>query len=441
MNRKEFRKKTISIYRLALFQKGLRILLRATWTGGAGYMLGWCLNEFWGWFPNSNSWIWIALGFVLINMVVVLNKSVSHKRFLWRVDRKLNYKEQISTANQAAEFKTESLRGALVDDAMRFLPEIKGRIVDKGWNLRGEIESAVIIFILLLIVFLSSFEFRLPVGPGGFGLLPSLSQDPSADNVFPSGIPGLTPEEASELGVDEGSESGDGNGQGDASDLTPSELGEIADTLKDLGEALDENSATSELGKALQQGDFGEAADELGNLAENLEHLSEETMEEFSENLQTAADGLSQPGQQDLTEALQNASEAVGESDYANAGQQLDKLAENLEYLNELFSGNDKNPENSEGQFTILGVGKMESGEAIQIDRIEGGREIFNLSEFDDPSNFLRPSEFGSDDSNQTTSGEYNFIAIIDDLIIDGVYHPYLTPWIWKDVVEKYFTR
>lgn len=441
MNIKEYRKKTSSIYRLALFQKGLRILLRATWMGGAGYLFGWCLNEYWGWFPNSNSWMWITLVFVFFNLIVVFIKPTSHQRFLWRVDRKLNYKEQISTANQVAEFKKESISDSLVEDAIRFLPEIKGRIVDQGWNLRGEIESAVIIFILLLIVFISSFEFNLPVGPGGFGLFPSLTQDPSADNVFPSGIPGLTPEEASELGIDEGPESGNGNGQGDASDLTSSELGEIGDVLRELGEALGENSATSELGQALQQGDFGEAADELGNLAENLEHLSDETMQNFSENLQTAADGLSQPGQQDLAEALHNASEAVGNSDYTNAGQQLDKLAEYLNDLNELIGGEQNIPENIEEDGTTVGVGKTESGEMNQIDRIEGGSQIFDLSEFDDPLNYLRPSESETIDPNQSSPSEYDFIAVVDGLIIEGVYDSYMTPWIWKDVVEKYFTR
>jgi hypothetical protein len=97
--------------------------------------------------------------------------------------------------------------------------------------------------------------------------------------------------------------------------------------------------------------------------------------------------------------------------------------------------------ENIEGEGTTVGVGKTESGEAIQIDRIEGGSQIFNLSEFDDPLNFLRPSELESVDINQTTPGEYNFTALIDGSVIEGVYDPYMTPWIWKDVVEKYFTR
>ncbi len=441
MSIKKYQKKASSIYRLALFQKGLRILLRATWMGGAGYLFGWCLNEFWGWFPNSNSWMLIALVFVLLNVISIFIKPLSRKRFLWRVDRKLKYKEQISTANQVAEFKKGSLSDSLVEDAMRVLPEIKGRIADKGWNLRGEVESAVIVFILLLIVLISSFEFKFPVGSGGFGFFPSLSQDPSAENVFPSGIPGLTPEEASELGIDEGSDSGNGDGQRDPSDVTSNELGEIGDVLRELGEALGENSATSELGQALQQGDFGEAANELGNLAENLENLSDETLQDLSENLQKAADGLTQPGQQDLAEALHNAAEALGNSDYADAGQQLDELAEQMKDLNELIGGEQNNPENSDGESTTIGVGQTESEDTTQSDRIEGGSQIIDLSEFDDPLNFLRPSELDSVDPNQDLPSEYDFIAIIDGSVIEGVYDPYMTPWIWKDVVEKYFTR
>jgi hypothetical protein len=302
------------------------------------------------------------------------------------------------------------------------------------WWVRGEFEAGLIVLILLMMVYVSGIggiPSLIPL-PGGFGFLPGLGQDPNAEGLFPSGFPGVTPGEAEQLGIGEG----DGDNKTGDSGMTPQELGEISDVLSEMGESLENNASTSELGQALQQGDFDKAADEISSLAENLDDLSEITKQNLSESFQNAADRLQQPGQQDLADALRNASGAIQAEDDINAGEKLDVLASQINALGSQFSEEQIDDNNEEE----IGISQPETGGTESFERIQGEGEIFDLSDFGDQTSLLNPAESLSEENDQLVGGQYDYTLPADGTLIEGVINTYNLSWDKTNVVTAYFS-
>jgi hypothetical protein len=423
----KLRRKTKSLFRLVRLQRTFRLLLRSAWIGGAGYLLGWGINAFWGYLPDAKIWIWLGGLLAFINIFFIFFHPVSQKQFTWNLDRKLGLKEQLSAAVDLGVGDEGEISDLLIDDASKLVPELRKRIVERGWKVRGEFEAGLVVLILLMMVYLSGIGTLPSFIPGGFGFLPGLGQDPSMDGIFPSGLPGITPGEARQLGLG----IGDSNGETSFPVMTPQELGEISDVLSEMGESLEKNVSTNDIGKALQQGEYKRAADEISALAENLDTLSEETRQNIEESIQNAVDQLEQPGQQDLVDALQGASDAIEAKGDLNAGAELDELASQIESFGVKIT---------EGRTDSIGVGELETGEIFTFERIMGEGETFDLSVYGEPSSLLHPPEGPSDNTNLIGGGEFDYIAPTNGSLIEGMLNPYNISWEKRNVVTAYFT-
>ena len=423
-----FLRKIRSLYWLVRIQRFFRVLLRSTWIGGAGYLLAWGANTLWGWLPDSSSWSMFGASLALLNLLTLIFRRSSFKNFVWNIDRKLGMNEQLSTAVELINKDGELLSEELIEDSLALIPGLRKRIIGKGWRLMGEVEALIIVLILLLMVYLAGIGPIPLFLPGGLGFLPGLGRDPNAEGVFPSGLPGMTPGDAEQLGI--GNDNGDDQNN---SGLTQEELGEINDILKEMGQALEDNASTSEFGQSLQQGDFGNASDELSNLAENFDDLSDQTKENLEESFRNAANELQQPNQQTLSEALREASEAIRAGDDVNTGEKLDELAAQIDMLDsESFDDQQANESN-------LGVGEPEIGEGSKFERILGEGDTFDLDEFG-PSSLIQTSEGFGEDGDLVVSGELDYLGPSDGTMIEGMISPYNLPWDKINVVTTYFT-
>jgi hypothetical protein len=365
-----------------------------------------------------------------MNLLTILYRPVSLKQFIWNIDRKLGLYEQLSAAFEIDSVGNESVTAQLIDESLNLMPDLRKRILFKGWRLRGEIESFIIVLILFIMVFISGLGAIPSFFPGGFGFLPGLGSDPNAEGIFPSGYPGVTPGDAEQLGIGQG----DGDSQVDLSDSSSQELGEIGDVLSEMGEELEDNASTSEFGQSLQRGDYDQAADDLSDLAENLDELSDQTKQNLEESFRDAADQLQEPGQQEFADALREAVEAI-RIDSADAEEKLDELASQIDALEERADMSSQ-----EEQESSFGIGEPETGEVSSFERIMGGGETIDLTEFGPASTLLQPTEGVSGDGGQVIGGDDNYVGPIDDEVIQGMIDPYILPWNKRYVVTTYFS-
>ena len=129
--------------------------------------------------------------------------------------------------------------------------------VHPGWNLRPEFESALVVLILLMVVYLNSVRLVTQLPPGGaIGLLPGLGNDPSAEEVLASGSAGSGSDTG---GLGQNSDNQQDTALNDLFDLTSSDFEVISKILQDLGEALDQEfefpGEQRDLGVIVSQGD------------------------------------------------------------------------------------------------------------------------------------------------------------------------------------------
>ncbi len=432
------------IYLLTRVQRATRHGLRALWLLVGGYLLGWGLHELFGWFPQSSHW-W-GIGFLLgaPSFIIIFFPRFDLDEFSWKLDRKLGLKEQVSAAAAIAkENSSEEVPKLLLSDAADLLAKARNRVRQRGWYVQRDFEATLIVGILAILVLISTVS-RLPaITSAGPITLPALGQDPSAEDVFPSGIPGLT----SAL---------TGSENEDFSNLTASELGEIGDVLSELGEDLSDQAAISELGGALQQGDYEDAAEALETLAGQLDQLSEETLQEFANDLRDAAGNLQQPGQQDLAQDLSDAAGAVQNPDGAQSSAELDALAGQLRALGQQLAeaqqqaGDGVQTDSEEGALQEgassgeggagAGAGASERGDAEPAERLNGEGQVLDLGDVGDAPGLLQPGRPPEGQAQGTLGGQLDFGVITDSTIISALFDPFNFSWFWQYVIAAYFS-
>lgn len=448
---------------LVWLQRAVRLLIRAAWTGAAGYLVGWGLHSLWGWLPDPRIWLVGGSALGAFSLVGVFLPWPRLSRLAWALDRRLGLREQASTAWQVAQAEaTGQVAGLLVEDAVTFLPRVRARIARRGWFLARDLEASVIVALLLGAVFWGSVPSLSRVRETRGALLPPLGEDPSASEVFPSGIPGLesatTPD--SQAGGQGEGEPGEQPGGGE---VDPSHLRAVASALSKMGESLSQQAVTYELGQALQQEDLEGAAQALENLADQLDSLSDATQEQLAEAMQSGSNRLEEIDEQPLSEDLQAAADALRGEDSAAAGEQMDELASSLRTLAQQAGGlgddslsgkgNEADQEQAEGSGSGagagagagLGTGERETGEAEPLPRLQGEGEILELSDSEldsgeDQSGLLRPGTPSDEGGMFTARGTHDVVEAGDASLISSVLTPYHYSWRWRDVVSAYFS-
>ncbi|RMG00604.1 MAG: hypothetical protein D6735_13305, partial [Acidobacteria bacterium] len=150
----DFTQKLKSVYRLAYFQRIIRGILRLLWLGLLGYTSGLILE-----FTLNNdlkpSIKWVLASLLgCIGFYRVVFPVVSLKQFLWRLDRLLGKKEQLSTAFEYMNANQNPIAVALIKDVAAMIPEIHRTLRRKGWKIGAEIDYLMISFAILALVLL-----------------------------------------------------------------------------------------------------------------------------------------------------------------------------------------------------------------------------------------------------------------------------------------------
>ena len=204
-------KSRISEIRLLVFtQRAARLSLRALWSGAAGYLLGWGLHVVWGWLPDRGTWFLIGILLAVVNIAGIIYPHSKYKDFMWQLDRRLGLKEQVSAAWEVVNSEeTEQVQDLLLADVIRLLPQVREHIARRGWFLQRDIEASIMVLILYIIMVLITLSSLPELPQAKADLLPPLGEDPTAAEIFPSGIPGLSPSDTAQLGDLQGGDQGE----------------------------------------------------------------------------------------------------------------------------------------------------------------------------------------------------------------------------------------
>lgn len=364
MNTKKFIEEINRVFQIAYIQKLFQLILRSAWLGGAVYLLFRGVHQIFGVFPNSAVWVICAILIAVLNLVPLIIRRSPDIEFVWRLDRRFSLKEQAVTAYElssepdveAEQGDDESMTDMLAKDAAAPLPDIRRRLVEKGWNLRPEIESTLVVLILLVIVYLNGVSIITQVPPGGMvGILPGLGSDPNAGDVFAEGNAGngSAPMGQGDFSpIDSGEEI-----NGSPLDLTVQDYEVISRILEQLGRDIEDDSITNQLGEALQEENYDAAAEEFGGLAENVSRISNETRQQLaSEFLETAVE-LQDAGQNDVSQYFQDGASSLYGDSFPAMSESLDDLAQVMQYLSQF----------QRRQFLV----SVDSDQSLQLDMVD----------------------------------------------------------------------
>jgi hypothetical protein len=119
--------------------------------------------------------------------------------------------------------------------------------------------------------------------------------------------------------------------------LTPEQIQQLAvqsaqaqQDLQRLADALNDDSATKQVAQDIQNGDYNAAAQNLQQVANNLDQVSQSAQQQIGQDLQQAANGNTD-GNQNLTQAEQQASQALQQGNPSDASQALRNLANQVQ--------------------------------------------------------------------------------------------------------------
>ncbi len=435
---------------LVFTQRAARLLLRAAWTWLAGYLMGWGVYTLWSWLPLTV--YWFALGAALAApALIAIFRPLRTRRLAWQVDRHLEAREQVTTALHLAEGDRDHNRveDLLIEDAASLLRGFLPRTLRLGWWLQRDAEAlGVVLGLLAAIILVGNITGNirsLALGGAGIGL-PGLASAPSYDDVFPSGIPGLSDPLVGDP---------EGNAASGSGGMTPEEIAAIDNILSDLGEALSEHPETAEAGEALQDGDLEGAAAAIERTADNVDLLPEEARQNMQEALQQAAQQARAAGQEELAEDLERAAAALESTDPNDplTADALDELADGLRELGETFGAMaqagepetlgppDNAPQvgSAEGG-SGSGAGQGAQGSPEPITRLDGQGEDFTIEGSGTPGGLLAPSSGGDPTGTGGTSATVGSGSPGDTGTIDSILTPYSFPWRWLSIVSDYFS-
>ena len=432
MNRHSFMGEIQRIFRIALIQKVILMILRSAWVGGAVYLVCWGTNRIWGWFPNERSWSLTAMIVSVAVFCSVFFVTRPTRKFVWRLDRGFSLQEQVYTLYellQEGESDVENqpgVRELIKSEHISRLPEVRRKLVDTGWRVREEFEATIIVLILLMIVYLTSVSNITGI-PAGASLssLPEIGIDPSFEKVFPRGIPGdFGPGENPEDGFVRSTSQGSLN----LLEFSQMEWFTIRDLMRELGKNLSEESGTYELGQALIQDNYSEAANQFSKFAESVDEVSPDIQIWIAGLFLDTAVSFQNLQQHGISGYFQEASGALFEGVTSKISEEMDDLAG----LMKLFS---------QFKANVMTANQIQNSFDNQFQSLDQYQEkTLLIGEVDDlPDYISSPNTFGSE--GEGILGEsVDLIMPYNSNMIEGVLLPYQYSQENFDVVSSYFS-
>jgi hypothetical protein len=456
MSEKRFRRDLLLLEISSLFQKGVRVTLRAAWLGMGTFLIAWSANTLFGWLPNSKHWVWFSIAIFVLSLTGIIWPWPRRKRFTWKLDRLMGGKEQLSTAWDVI-FKgdTSKVSRALVDDALQLLGGYRKQILLKGWWLLPDLISAAVVVILLVLMFTTRpIAYEITRQAGNLPLQP-IPEEPSLRDVFPSGSAGLqkladfSDQNEVSRGVSQVQETG-------GTELSPEDYQKVTEALFELGNELSKSAATYDVGEALIHLEMEQAASAMDALASSAAQLSPETRTDLAQSIREAAEKLEDLSSLKILPHMQDAAQALINDDGSDQSESiqngLENLASDLREVDDLLNSKlnsslgESDGDRSEGVSSGPGQGaglsaSSDRGNPEPILRLSGEGQTIDLESLsENMRTALRPVNPTGELQESPSSGPRNSISTGSSTVIEADLVPYRFPWKWRDVVSKYFS-
>lgn len=431
---KALRRKMLLIWAILWVQRTLRLLLRASWMGLAGFVLAWAVNERWGLFPQERQRLVMASFFAVPFLLSALVTRPRLHRLSWRMDRYYALQEQMSGAWQVVLDRDNSrVAQALLAEATVSLNKVRNRILLWGWHVTKDLLSLMLTCFVFWLLFLQPEPPPpMEIPPYNVSEIPQLGSDPTADDIFPAGIPGVT-------------ERDQGAGEQEADLYSPSETLERA--LQGLGEELSDRAISYDAGQAMQRGDLRGAAQGLEALGDQMRDVSSETLQEMADEFERAAQRIQAselPQERRLAETLAEVAESLGAEQAGQAQESLDAAAQVMRDLDDQLLANVGNSDDGSSRFGAGVLADQLVSERIQSEleafqRLQGVGESFDLGAGEEQSGGLT-SASSDDAGGPQVGGAYNLILTGDEADTPQPLVPYHYWRVWRGVVSTYFS-
>ncbi|GAB4109382.1 MAG: hypothetical protein Fur005_12910 [Roseiflexaceae bacterium] len=345
-------------------RRSLRTMLRAGWLALCVWCAGIGLNLLLGNIPDLPLIGGVALAVLAAGVVAILfDRRLPPEQVARRLDRRFQLHEQLSTALEWANRpnEPESIASLLLDESSQTLRQVRRQVVQRQQTPWSDLIALIALafvaaglFVLVGVGRPLAYDEPLPLPPlvGDAEIPPDEAFAPPTSEDSP-GLPGVGSEGESLQPSDQpgqegqgdqsgqGSATGSGNGQqapgqpqqdqqGQNGSDQPAELDPTArQNLDAIADALRDQGATRPAAEALDQGNLDAAAQELRELADQADQLSEQTRQELANALRNAASQI-QSSDPDLAQQLRESARGLERGD-DRAAEALDNLAQAIE--------------------------------------------------------------------------------------------------------------
>jgi hypothetical protein len=320
-------------------RQGVRTLLRAATLAASIWCIGLGGHLLWGWPLRIDILGALALVAIGVGVLLLLRPRMSAQQAARRLDRRFHLDEQLATAIETVATKPppDSVGARLVAQSghtARLLSQRIARRQRPPWN---ELITLAMLLPVVLGLYILSGIGSLDIGASPLPLPPLVSPEdpalpfaeeppPQQQAQAPGGDPGAgTPGESGAPGQQPGAP-----GEQQAAGGQPSASGDPR-TMEALADALRDQGATRPAADALDRGDPSGAAQQLRELADQADQLSQDAREDMADSLRDAADRI-EANDPALADQLRDSADGL-EQGGQDAAQALDDLARAIEDL------------------------------------------------------------------------------------------------------------
>jgi len=314
------------------FWRLVRLLVRSLWLAGLVVLAGWLYTLFTGRLFAWADWAVAGAALALLLFLIQAVWPVRSAALARRLDDRYAMRDQLAAAYEVAQRGPANyIERDLLSAADDTLGEVRRQVRFKfniPWH---DLEMALVVGVGLVAVFYWLAASGAPGVPsilhGAPEALPAVGLEPM---VSLPGVPAeFQPAGAGQVGIDPGE-------AGEAGVLEAADAQNLLDTL---AEALSEPSITQSAGQSLAQGDAEQAAEDLRDLAQNAESISDQARADLAESLREAAEEL-EASNPEQARALREAADALEQQD-SDAAAQNAATADALENLAQMIESAD----------------------------------------------------------------------------------------------------
>jgi hypothetical protein len=414
----------------------MRTLLRSAWVGLALLCIGLGLNLLFGFDFAIEILLALALGCVGIGAVLLLRRRMSADAVARRLDRRFGLNEEITTALEVSKSgQAEGVAQHLVERAYATTGKVQQYVTRTRRQPWADVMTLAALALLCmgLFVLLRLAPFSAPpaaeplpelVPPGEVAQQEQPEQQPEQQQ--PQQQPGL----------------GDDGAQNNVSESGSTTLDQQAASA--LADALRDQSATRPAADALDEGNVGNAAQSLRELADQGDQLSPETRRNLADELRAAAAQIEEnnPG---LAEQVRDSAYGLRQSE-ERSGEALENLADAVEQLDDGNQPAAQAPQSGDTEQGQQASGSQPSGGPSQpVEQRERSHERLGIDgvplELESESGGDVPTEgdpetMGSGGGGSFQTGDQP----VSEELVQVDEDPLRIPADLRDVVQEYFS-